>query len=157
MVREHARDSPKVNVWCRLLWDQVISPFSFVDNTVNTQVYQDMLEQFAFPQLEDRQPRIIWQQDGAPPNWALTVCAALDVTFPGRWIGRDGPILWPRRSPDITPLDFFLWGYVKEHVYKTPVPDMATLKERIKNAIATVKGDLTRFCKVPFKHYNPLK
>ena len=24
---------------------------------------------------------------------------------------------WPARSPDLTPLDYFLWGYVKEMVY----------------------------------------
>ena len=29
---------------------------------------------------------------------------------------RDGPIPWPPRSPGITPLDFFLWGYVKDIV-----------------------------------------
>jgi hypothetical protein len=37
----------------------------------------------------------------------------------GRWVGRYGPIPWPPRSPAITPLDFFLWRYVKNIVYKT--------------------------------------
>jgi hypothetical protein len=36
----------------------------------------------------------------------------LDMHFPGRWVGRDEPNPWPPRSPGITPLDFFLWGYV---------------------------------------------
>lgn len=40
------------------------------------------------------------------------------LTFPDWWIGRDGPINWPPRSPDISPLDFFLWGYVKDIVYQ---------------------------------------
>ena len=52
----------------------------------------------------------------------------LDATFPNRWIGRDGPTPWPPRSPDITPLDFFLWGYVKDKVFSTPVPDITNLK-----------------------------
>jgi hypothetical protein len=43
----------------------------------------------------------------------------LDATFPNRSVGRDGPTPWPPRSPDITPLDFFLWGYVKDKVYST--------------------------------------
>ena len=38
----------------------------------------------------------------------------LNVTFPNRWIGRGGPTPWPPRSPDITPLDLFLWRYVKD-------------------------------------------
>jgi hypothetical protein len=34
----------------------------------------------------------------------------LDMHFPGRWVGRHGPKPWSSRSPDIMPLDFFLWG-----------------------------------------------
>ena len=62
----------------------------------------------------------------------------LNETFPDRWIERDGPIPWPPRSPDITPLDFFLWGYVKDTVYRTKVREMTDLKQRISNAIATI-------------------
>ena len=51
--------------------------------------------------------------------------------FPNRWIGRDGPHAWPPRSPDLTPLDFFLWGYVKDRVYATPVRDLDHLKQKI--------------------------
>jgi hypothetical protein len=50
---------------------------------------------------------------------------------PGCWVGHDGPIPWPPRSPDITPLDFFLWGYVKDMVYKIPVISLDELKLRI--------------------------
>jgi hypothetical protein len=65
------------------------------------------------------------------------VLAAL-MHFPGRWVGRDGPIPWPPRSPNITPLDFFLWGYVKDIVYKTPLTSLNELKLRIVAAIETV-------------------
>jgi hypothetical protein len=47
-------------------------------------------------------------------------------------------IPWPPRSPDITPLDFFLWGYVKDTVYKTPVTSLDEVKLRIVAAIETV-------------------
>jgi len=66
----------------------------------------------------------------------------LDATFPNRWIGRDGPTPWPPRSPDITPFDFFLWGYVKDKVFSTPVPDITNLKARITDGIATVTEDM---------------
>jgi hypothetical protein len=36
------------------------------------------------------------------------------------------------------PLDFFLWGYVKDVVYKTPVTSLDELKLRIVAAIETV-------------------
>jgi len=64
------------------------------------------------------------------------------ATFPNRWIGRDGPTPWPPRSPDITPLDIFLWRYVKDKVFSTPVPDITNLKARITDAFATVTEDM---------------
>ena len=84
------------------------------------------------------QDTVIFQQDGAPPHCALEVPDFLHETFPNKWIGRDGPIPWPPRSPDITPLDFFLWGYVKDIVYKTAVRDIVTLQQRIRAAISTI-------------------
>ena len=66
----------------------------------------------------------------------------MDATFPNRWIGRDGPTPWPPRSPDITPLDFFLWWYVKDKVFWTPVADITNLKARITDGIATVTEDM---------------
>ena len=76
--------------------------------------YLNMLELYVAPQLEKFQLWIIFQQGGAPSRWGSDVRLFLDATFPNRWIGRDGPTPWPPRSPDITPLDFFLWGYVKD-------------------------------------------
>ena len=66
----------------------------------------------------------------------------LAATFPNRWIGRDGPTPWPPRSPDIILLDFFLWGYVKDKVFSTPVPDITNLKARITDAFATITEDV---------------
>jgi len=40
-------------------------------------------------------------------------------------------IEWPPRSPDLTPLDFFLWGYLKQKVFSTPPQDLPTLRRRI--------------------------
>ena len=47
-------------------------------------------------------------------------------------------ILWPPRSPDITPFDSFLWGYVKEIAYRIKVRDINGLQYRIIEAIDTV-------------------
>jgi len=66
----------------------------------------------------------------------------LNVTFPNRWTGRDGPTLWPPRSPDITSLDFFLRGYVKNKVFSTPVPYITNLKARITDAFVTITEDM---------------
>jgi hypothetical protein len=97
-----------------------------------------MLQLYLLPQLEEHQPHVVFEQDGAPPHWARIDREFLDMHFPGRWVGRAGPIPWPPRSPDTTPLDFFLCGYVKDIVYKTPVTSLDELKLRIVAAIETV-------------------
>jgi hypothetical protein len=55
----------------------------------------------------------------------------------GRWIGRGGPIAWPPRSPDLTPL-----GYVKNIVYQVKLNDLQHLKVRIRDAVATVTPNM---------------
>ncbi|KAJ4431180.1 hypothetical protein ANN_19777 [Periplaneta americana] len=45
-------------------------------------------------------------------------------------------------DPDLTPLDFFLWGYVKDKVYATPVRDLRDLRERIIEAIESIPEDM---------------
>lgn len=136
--RELERDSPKVNVWCAVSHTEVIGPFFFAETSINSVTYLDMLDLYAVPQMQQHQPDVIFQQDGAPPHWGVIVRDFLDENFPDRWCGRGGPIPWPPRSPDLTPLDFFLWGFVKNIVYQTPVPSLDELKRRIVTAIQNV-------------------
>ena len=138
VVIEHERDSPKVNAWCGLMHARVSGRFFFAEPTISAIVYLDMLEHYAAPQLEEFQPRVLFQ----PPHWGLVVRNFLDATFPNHWIRRDGPTQWPPRSPDITPLDFFFWGYTNDKVYSTPIPNVETLKARITAALATVTMEM---------------
>ncbi|KAJ4426523.1 hypothetical protein ANN_27337 [Periplaneta americana] len=142
-IVEHIRDSSKLNVWCGLMHNLIIGPFFFAEQTVTRNTYLDMLDQFVVPQLMHLQPNVIFQQDGAPPHWGLIVREFLDTQFPGRWIGRDGPTRWPPRSPDITPLDFFLWGYVKNKVYTGhKIRDLEQLRGRIRDAVNSVTPEM---------------
>jgi hypothetical protein len=40
------------------------------------------------------------------------------------------PTTWPPCSPDLTPLNFFLWGYMQSLVYETPVETQHNLVAR---------------------------
>ncbi|KAL4148737.1 hypothetical protein QTP88_002905 [Uroleucon formosanum] len=50
-----------------------------------------------------QQPR----QDGIPAHNARIVQEFLRVRFAEKFIATHGPVEWPPRSPDLTPLDFF--------------------------------------------------
>jgi len=52
---------------------------------------------------------------------------------------------WPPRSPDMTPCDFFLWGYVKECAYVPPLPaDLDDFTNKITAAVKFVTEDTLR-------------
>lgn len=145
---EHQRDSPKVNVFCAISHAKVYGPFFFHERTVNGHVFLDMLQQWLLPQLEADTADFILQLDGAPPHYHGSVRDHLNMALPQRWIGRASQgdqqlIHWPPRSPDLTPCDFFMWGFVKDHVYVPPLPTtLDELRARITAAIADIDRGL---------------
>ncbi|KAJ4428313.1 hypothetical protein ANN_24332 [Periplaneta americana] len=56
-----------------------------------------------------------------------------------------GPIPWPPRSPDLTPLDFFLWGDVKCFVYETPIDSAEDLVARVVEAAHVIRNNVGLF------------
>ena len=52
--------------------------------------------------------------------------------FPSRWIGRRGFIVWPAKSPDLSPFYYFLWRYLKCKVFVTRPANAEELKMRIR-------------------------
>ena len=50
--------------------------------------------------------------------------------------------LWPPRSPDLTPPDYFLWGYLKGRVYQNKPRNIDTLKANITEEIQAVTADV---------------
>jgi hypothetical protein len=49
---------------------------------------------------------------------------------------------WPLRSPDLTSLDFFLWGYVKNIIYHVKMKDLQHLKALIRDIVTTVTPNM---------------
>ena len=76
-----------------------------------------------------------------------TVRVFLNHVLQQRWMGRAAKghnhLPWPPRSPDITPCDFFLWGFVKDSVYIPPLPmSLKELRDRITHALQTITADM---------------
>ncbi|GBM35209.1 hypothetical protein AVEN_175814-1 [Araneus ventricosus] len=83
--------------------------------------------------------RNVWfQHDGAPPHKVSSVQQYIRDTFQQQVIGYGGCVEWPPRSPDLNPLDFFLWGYIKQRVYAIPPQTLQELRNRITDACASV-------------------
>ena len=131
-----------VNVWAGILDNHLIGPV-FLPKPLNGQNYLNFLRD-RFDNLMDDVPlhlrnTMYFMQDGAPPHFSREVRQFLDNKFNGRWIGRGGPVPWPPRSPDLTPCDFFLWGYVKSLVYKTEIVSEEDLRAKIIAAFNSIR------------------
>lgn len=135
VIREtHFQEQFSLNVWVGIIDDYLIGPF-FLPARLTGESYTDFLQHHLPILLEDVPLNVranMWfMHDGAPAHFSVVARQHLDITYPNRWIGRAGPQNWPARSPDMNPLDFYLWGHLKTLVYKTPVLDVNDLRNRI--------------------------
>jgi len=127
----------------------VIGPYFFEEGgatvTVTSDRYVEMLETFLRPKLDDVDTEDVWfQQGGATAHTARRSLRVLREMFPGRLISLRGDVEWPARSPDLSPCDFFLWGYLKEKVFKHRPRSLEDLKERIQQEIDSIAPELTQ-------------
>ncbi|GFY32432.1 putative DD41D transposase [Trichonephila clavipes] len=112
----------RLTVWCILWAGGIIGPYFKNDEGHNVPVngdrYRAMITNFFIPDLNNHDVQELWfQQDGATGHTARDTIDLLKDTFGDRVISRFGPVNWPPRSCDLTPLDYFLWGYVKSLIY----------------------------------------
>ena len=100
-----------------------------------------MINDFFWPQLNGMDLDDMWfQQDGATCHTAHDTIALLKTKFDERVISRNGPVQWPPRSCDLTPLDYFLWGYVKSLVYANKPATLQELGANIEREIAGISA-----------------
>ncbi|GFY05742.1 DUF4817 domain-containing protein [Trichonephila clavipes] len=111
--------------------------------TVNGDQYRAMITNFFIPELNNHDVQKLWfQQDGATCHTARATIDLLKDTFGDRLISRFGPVNWPPRSCDLTPLDYFLWGYVKSLVYAYKPQTLDHLEDNIRRVIADIRPQM---------------
>ena len=59
--------------------------------------------------------------------------------FEDRIISRRADVVWPPRSCDLTALDYYLWGAVKEKRYADKPEAIDALKDNIREAIGEIQ------------------
>ncbi|GFV66374.1 DUF4817 domain-containing protein [Trichonephila clavipes] len=138
----------KLTVWCALWAGGIIGPYFFKNDeghnvTVNGDRYRAMITNFFIPELNNHDVQELWfQQDGATCHTARATIDLLKDTFGDRLISRFGPVNRPPRSCDLTPLDYFLWGYVKSLVYADKPQTLDHLEDNIRRVIADIRPQM---------------
>ncbi|GFV57382.1 uncharacterized protein TNCV_3173301 [Trichonephila clavipes] len=112
----------KLTVWCALWAGRIIGPYFFKNDEGHNELW--------------------FQQDGATCHTARSTIDLLKDTLGDRLISRLGPVNWPPRSCDLTPLDYFLWGYVKSLVYADKPQTLDHLEDNIRRVIADIRPQM---------------
>ncbi|KAL4494420.1 hypothetical protein ABPG72_019830 [Tetrahymena utriculariae] len=132
--------SPAITYWAMLSYNDGLVNYVYCENTVNTAIYCDILNETVVPYFKKKgNEQLFFQQDGAPPHFSNDARNILNTQLQYRWIGRGGPIEWPPRSPDLSINDFWLWGYVRQLLYEHPKP---TNQEELINKVNTILDDI---------------
>ncbi|GFY08935.1 putative DD41D transposase [Trichonephila clavipes] len=138
----------KLTVWCPLWAGGIIGPYFFKNDedhnvTVNGYRYRAMITNFFIHELNNHGVQELWfQQDGSTCHTARATIDLLKDTFGYRLISRFEPVNWPPRSCDLTPLDHFLWGYVKSLVYADKPQTLDHLEDNIRRVIADIRPQM---------------
>ncbi|GFV34097.1 transposable element Tc3 transposase [Trichonephila clavipes] len=102
-----------------------------------------MITNFFITELNNRDDQELWfQQDAATYNTARATIDLLKDTFDDYLIARFEPVNWPPISCDLTPLDYFLWGYVKSLVYADKPQTLDHLEDNIRRVIANIRPQM---------------
>jgi len=104
--------------------------------TVNSELYAAMLQKFLQPRMEkivenEALGDVWFQQDGATAHTARMSLDVLRRMFPGRLVSLRGDLQWHAKSPDLSICDFFLWGHLKERVFRSHPHTLPQLTEQI--------------------------
>ncbi|GFX13242.1 putative transposase [Trichonephila clavipes] len=138
----------KLTVWCALWAGGIIGPYFFQNVeghnvTVNCDRYRATITNFFIPDLNNHDVQELWfQQDGATCHTAFATIDLLKDTFGDHLISCFGSVNWPPRSCDLTPLDYFLWDYVKSLVYADKPQTPADLEDNIHRVIADIRPQM---------------
>jgi hypothetical protein len=105
------------------------------EETVNTQVHVNVFNTFV-NQLDDEELQHgFFQQDGVTCHTSNDSIAEIEETIVSKG-------LWPPRSPDLTPPDFFLWSILKGHVYGNRPRTLQDLQNKIKSEIQVLTPEI---------------
>lgn len=129
----------KVGIWIAMSRRRIIGPIFFHDN-INAVRYRELLLEPFINTLDDEELTLgYFQQDGAPAHTARTTLNYLEEFYDDRLISFNR---WPANSPDLTPLDFFLFGYLKNKVYSNRLHNLDELQAAITNEVQNITEEM---------------
>ena len=132
----------KQMVWIGFSKRVVVGPYFFSQN-VTSDSYCDMIENFVIPELKLKRvfSKTTFQQDGARPHTSKQTMAFLKNAFRSRIISRGSDFIWPGYSPDLSPVDFGFWGFLKSKIYGKNFHTFEELEIALRGAVSEIPSE----------------
>ena len=144
IMQEHEMHPLRTTVWCGFWAGGVIEQFCFENDqgtavTVNGEQYRDMISTQLWLKLEELEIDSFWfQHDGTTCHISRETLAVLHKKYLERVISLHGDKEWPPRSCDLTPCDFFLWGFVTSKIYANKLRTILQLQAKIERVVGDI-------------------
>ena len=126
--------SPKCTVWTAISARGIIGPIFIEESgaavTVTKERYAEVLKTFK-SELQTLYPSLMSKY------W-------LKENFGGRGISLKTDFEWAPHSTDLSPPDFFLWGYLKDRVYAGKPRTITELKEAIREEMRAITNSVCK-------------
>lgn len=131
-----------IHVWCAISAKRIFGPFYFEEN-VKAANYLEMLKTFFWPKVlrTVEYKKYYFQQDGAAAHKSNIVQEWCGQRFGEKFMPKE---MWPPRSPDLNPCDYFLWGYLKSVAYNPYPKTIDDLKRNIEREIKKITPEMLK-------------
>jgi hypothetical protein len=137
LINELPLHDEKISIWCAISARRIIGPIFYEDTVNGARYVNNILSPFFAELKEEEKLYSVFQQDSAASHMAHASLKSLREIL-GYCIFSHG--LWPPHSPDLSPYDFYLWGSLKDKVYKANPYTLEELRN-IRCEILAISGE----------------
>ena len=139
-VYEHSLQLDYITVWCSFTIDFNLCPFFSEKNpfqgpqrfSITGLRFCNLLQEYVIFALCQRQSleTTLFMDDGAPPHNSRELTSLLRAHFGNEFvISRGFSTAWPPRSPNVSPSNFWLWEFLKNHMSRGNIRTAPGLKK----------------------------
>jgi hypothetical protein len=125
----------KIGVCCAITASQIVGPI-FFENTINSERYVMTFYGSFSGALRKKKRHGYFMKYSATAHTGSYSINVLNEVFENRLISRG---LWPARSPDLNPCDFYLWVNLKDKVYSNNPHTLVGLRQSIRETISSIE------------------
>jgi hypothetical protein len=122
-------------MWCAITASRIVGPIFFKTLLIQSGMSLSFYDPFSGALRKKKRHMVILCKMVLQHTATYSV-NGLNELFEDRLLSRG---LWPARSPDLNPCDFYLWGNLKDKVYSNNPHTLVELQQSIRETISSIE------------------